>query len=84
MSKNKEKFNSKKENIESFQEEENESFQEEENDETFILMNIEEKTYEACIESLFFIKKYIKENAIPIAENINYSDIYEFINIFDD
>ena len=36
-------------------------------------------TYEAVAENYLFIKNYVKENGLPIAENMTFIDLFEFL-----
>ena len=40
---------------------------------------IEEILYEICNKTILDIKQYVYENSVPIAENLTYSDIYDFM-----
>ena len=57
-------------------EKDNENYQ---RDVTHRSQKIEEILYEVCSESITEIKKYVYENSIPIAENLSYSDLYDFM-----
>ena len=36
-------------------------------------------TYEAVSENYLFIKNYVKENGLPIAENMTFIHLFEFL-----
>ena len=47
-------------------------------DESYINEIITEKSYECIYESLTFIKEYTNEKSIPVAEKLNYGDLFKF------
>jgi len=40
---------------------------------------IEQILYECCSDILHHVKEYTKDNSLPIAEKLSYSDLFDFI-----
>lgn len=47
-------------------------------DESYIEEKYYELTYECVAESLFFIKDYTKDTGIPIAEELSFSELFDY------
>jgi hypothetical protein len=45
-------------------------------DESYLQEKCDELAYECVSESLFFIKKYVYDKGIPIAEKLTYDDLF--------
>ena len=47
-------------------------------DESYLQEKCDELAYECVSDSLFFIKKYVYDKGIPIAENLTYDDLFMY------
>ena len=45
-------------------------------DESYLQDKCDELAYECVSESLFFIREYVYDKGIPIAENLTYDDLF--------
>ncbi len=45
-------------------------------DESYLQDKCDELAYECVSESLFFIREYLYDKGIPIAENLTYDDLF--------
>jgi hypothetical protein len=50
-------------------------------DESYLQEKCDELAYECVSDSLLFIKKYVYDKGIPIAENLTYDDLFMYFFI---
>lgn len=46
-----------------------------------ILQDLDNKIHDSCMNTILYIKEYVKENAIPVAQFLNITDLYDFVDL---